>query len=664
MGSFLFGIHCHQPVDNFSFIVNEAIERAYKPFIGEFLSHADIKIAVHFSGWLLEYIREHNREMFGWLVKLADDGRIEFFSGGYYEPILASIPPEDRVAQIEKLNGFIRNYFGSVPRGLWLTERVYDESIVRDLCLSGIEYVIVDDYHFLSAGFKEEELKGYFVTEDGGYALKVFPISKKLRYMVPFKPEKEVLDTLKTLSDNEAVVLFDDGEKFGVWPGTYNWVYTQMWLKRFFEGLHDVVRSENFGEFVDRCKPLGIAYLPSCSYYEMGQWSLRSDEYYSLEEARMALGGREHLLKGGVWKNFFVKYAESNRLHKRMLELSKKPQKAVDPVFKDNLFRLQCNDVYWHGIFGGLYLPNLRDNAYRFLINCEKRLSRKPVEIADDNLDGYLEAKLRSNKALLVFDEAFCGQMTEFDLLDVGLNLQNTLTRRKEFYHKPRKTRESSSDGIKTIHEMDFNPDEWLDSIHYDWYVKNSFVDHFTDRRIEASSFERCSFPEYGDFANQPSELVSDKPVTFRREGGIYKDGSCWRAALEKLFELEGSRLVFRINFNTEHEEELFYLLEFNLHFFDSEAIFINGVKPSVKRDNSCGFVRIEDGLSKKRIDIVLNRSFDLLTYALNTVSQSERGFSYINQGITLGCGFAFRRGFSIEGYLTVSDMEDEHESV
>ncbi|MBX0311830.1 MAG: 4-alpha-glucanotransferase, partial [Sulfurihydrogenibium sp.] len=88
MVKLLFGIHCHQPVENFYEVVDEAIEKAYKPFLKIAKKYPKFKFAVHYSGWLLEYIKNYSKETFKLLQDLALDGQIEFFSGGYYEPIL------------------------------------------------------------------------------------------------------------------------------------------------------------------------------------------------------------------------------------------------------------------------------------------------------------------------------------------------------------------------------------------------------------------------------------------------------------------------------------------------------------------------------------------------------------------------------------------------
>ncbi|MEA3498469.1 MAG: 4-alpha-glucanotransferase, partial [Campylobacterota bacterium] len=150
--SLLFGIHCHQPIDNFDWVIFDAIEKSYKPFFQTLEKFPNFKCSVHFSGSLLEFIEKNDIELFTLIKKLSP--QIEFFSGGFYEPVLASIPSEDRIAQIKKLNKYIKKHFSQTPKGLWLTERVWDNSIIKDIKSCGIEYVMVDDYHIKTSGLE------------------------------------------------------------------------------------------------------------------------------------------------------------------------------------------------------------------------------------------------------------------------------------------------------------------------------------------------------------------------------------------------------------------------------------------------------------------------------------------------------------------------------
>ena len=100
----LFGIHMHQPIDNFDWVIKHGVEVCYGPFFEVMSKYPQFKFAVHCSGWLMEEIKSKHPKVYKNIKYLADKGSIEFFSAGYYEPILSVIPSEDRVAQIDMLS--------------------------------------------------------------------------------------------------------------------------------------------------------------------------------------------------------------------------------------------------------------------------------------------------------------------------------------------------------------------------------------------------------------------------------------------------------------------------------------------------------------------------------------------------------------------------------
>src|SRR5437660_10295730 len=113
-----------------------------------------------------------------------------------------------------------------------------------------------------------------------------------------------------------------------------------------------------------------------------------------LGEARMA-GPEGALVRGAHWRNFLVKYAEANRVHKKMLALSGLCRGRGDPsAARRAIGRAQCNDAYWHGVFGGLYLPQLRNAIWRNLALAEAELRHGEgpvVERLDYDGDGAEE---------------------------------------------------------------------------------------------------------------------------------------------------------------------------------------------------------------------------------------------------------------------------------
>lgn len=676
----LLGIHCHQPIDNFAWVIDGAVEACYQPFMEVVSKYPDFKYSIHYSGWLLEYIQKNHKKLFRMMQQAAEAGSAEFFTGGYYEPVLASIPSKDRIEQIKKLNKYIKRYFRQEPKGLWLTERVWDSSIIPDVVECGVEYVIVDDYHFYAVGFDESQMNGYYITEEGGIPTKIFPISKEMRYCTPFKTVDAVQNYLHTLQSDEVnhpAVIFDDGEKFGVWPGTAKWVYKEKWLEKFIQMCleDEIIETTTYAEYVDQNPALGMAYLPTNSYYEMSEWSIDAKDAITIEKLNALTKNSElgedatRFIKGGIWKNFFVKYHESNRLHKRMLELSRVRKEIKKKSFEDALFKAECNDVLWHGVFGGLYLPNLRDNAYRYVIEAEniryEGIETEQVFIEDFNLDSFEEAKAVTDKYIALFDSKNGGQMTEFDLRDIGYNYQNTLTRRKESYHyKMEEAKEGGSEkiseeGIDTIHDMDFSKIEALrEHLKFDSYLKNSFVDHLVDYAFNQDNFEWSNFNEYGDFAVSPYhvEMIKNNGIKLSRVGSVGGDADK-RALLQKSIHFKKNKMDFSVDFKTACDYELQYLLEFNFHFADIEQVTIDGdkitrsfYKPEIKT------VKIKDACLKKTLTFTFEEPCGLCGHKVDTVSQSEGGFDLTNQGLALGFVFPCKLGVSVSGSLSIGN--------
>lgn len=673
----LFGIHMHQPVDNFDWVIEHGVEVCYGPFFEVMSRYPEFRFSVHCSGWLLEQIQQLHPKLYKQIMTLAKQGSIELFTAGYYEPILSVIPSQDRVTQIGMLNETIAKDFKQKAQGLWLTERVWESALIPDLNKAGVKYTVMDDYHFQCAGFDEEILDGYYMSEEGGKEIGLFPISKKLRYAIPFLTVESAIKAIKSYNRKEdsAAIIFDDAEKFGMWPGTHEWVYTKGWLERFVQAVleDESIETLHYGEYFEQERTRGIAYLPNVSYYEMGEWSLRADDALKLEAFKAEMGHERYeregvkFLKGGIWKNFFVKYDESNRIHKRTLELSKARESVKKPKFDAALHKAQTNDALWHGVFGGLYLPNLRDNAYTYIIEAENvRYGKKSVMVSDENeLDGYEKVKAVTPNCIFRFDGAHGGQLVEFDNRKGCFNWQNTLTRRKEAYHQRLLSGEQAEaapvaeEGIDTIHHAALQVDDTLrDAIIYDWYLKNSFVDHISDANFNGDNFRHCNFHEFGDFANQPFEvLAGKKEVAFTREGGLYFPDKA-KTDLKKVYTPQKNGFDFTIDLSTEAEGSFNYVLEHNFHFADYETITINGEYLA----DEGSFLQtdtlfIHDAHLKQNIIIKLDRPCDIYYFQLKTLSQSEHGFDLSVQGISFAMVMPFSKHLHVTGTLEAVDV-------
>ncbi|MCK9472791.1 alpha-amylase/4-alpha-glucanotransferase domain-containing protein [Sulfurimonas sp.] len=615
----LFGVHSHQPVDNFDEVLFNAITKAYKPFFQTLKLFPDFKCSVHFSGWLLEFIKKNDKELFLLMQNLSN--QIEFFSGGFYEPILASISSSDRIAQIQKLNIFIEKNFNQIPTGLWLTERVWDDSIISDLSLCGIKYVIVDDYHLIANGITQN-LQGYFLTENNSHKIALFPISKSLRYSIPFNDidyvKEQLLSIATTKEGSNGAIIFDDGEKFGIWPQTYDLCYTNGWLKDFFElcTSSTIIETQTYREFFETNRALGLVYLPTLSYEEMGEWS-------ALDEKQSS--------RGGIWKNFFLKYPQSNWIHKRVLGLSKK--QIDDKNYLECLYKAQCNDVLWHGVFGGIYLPSLRDTAYRYIIECENILKSKDAEIVDIDFDGYDEYKLSSNELLAIIKPNYGASMVELDIRDEKFNLLNTLTRRAEKYHSQTQNEHQKQDDskIKTIHGNVFTAGE-NKQIYIDRYQKYSNLDHISDNSLNIESFKTNRFLQHGTFVNSAYESVDEKGTIFKCRGKILET----EAELIKSYVLDKNNLLCDVEIKGDAQRSLVYANEWNLHFAMYDALQINNLPLEEDMTFRTKTLSIFDLYLKKTIRFSFEEEVEVFICKNYTVSQSESGVDYTLQHLSL----------------------------
>lgn len=449
---FVFGLHLHQPVGNFDYVFQQHLDDVYLPFLKAVEERQFGPIVVHCSGPLLDWLEQHGGHWLDQLGRMAADGRVELLLAGYYEPILAALPREDRLEQINWMREALMRRFGVAAQGLWLTERVWEPDLAADLADAGVGAVLVDDHHFRVSGFEPEQLHRPWTTEHAGRRLTLVPIDERLRYLIPFQPPADTAEYLRRLraEGQPLAVLADDGEKFGGWPGTREWVYDRGWLAQFLTTVgHCIEQGEvqlsTLAGAVSAVPSGGLAYLPTASYREMESWALPPRAARRLQSLERELGDRGQgaagaLLRGSHWRNFLAKYSEANRLHKKMQALSRLCRaRGNPPEVRRAIGRAQCNDAYWHGVFGGLYLPFLRAALWRELAFAEAVLrAAEPLthEVLDLDLDGREELWIHGPACSVLIAPHRGGAIEEYTLLHDGVNYADVLTRREEAYHQ------------------------------------------------------------------------------------------------------------------------------------------------------------------------------------------------------------------------------------
>ena len=655
---FILGIHNHQPVGNFKWVFKKGYEVAYKPFIDVMIKHKNIKWNLHSSGMLWEFIIEYYPEYIEFIKAMILDNRLEIISGGYYEPILSVIPDYDRKGQIKQLSEFIKKKLGYECKGVWCAERVWEPSLVKTLADIGVKYTILDDVHFMAAGLTEKDLDGFYTTEDEGRVISVFPISQKLRYLIPFQDISVCMEYFKQLAQKErdiVIVMADDGEKFGMWPGTNKHVYENGWLDKFLTAIEensDIVETATFSEVLNANKSLGRIYLPTNSYFEMSQWTLPStaqEDFENFVKQNDSNQAVKPFIRGGFWRNFLNKYEESNNIHKKMLYISykihskKEKGKKIAEDLQKFLYAGQCNCAYWHGIFGGLYLPHLRNAVYENLLKAEnlynKKFGIKKGWIAKDfDCDGVDELLYESETQNIYVDLENGGSIFEFDVLRKNYNFSNVLTRRYESYHKKLKEaikNNKITDSITSIHTDAVKVKEFGLEKHlvYDWYRKSSLLDHFFHTDTKYEQLYGVKFIEDGDFVlgKYNAKIISNKLELVRR-GHVWFNGVHLPVEVTKV-----------INPLSENGYEVEYKIK---NLSDKKVNFLFGVEQvfafSQKTDNDTKeFVNIREWTKKDtELNVIAKVSSSIncnvWVTPIQTVSNSDDGYEKTYQGTTV----------------------------
>jgi hypothetical protein len=702
MGSIklVLALHNHQPVGNFDGVIDAAYQDAYGPILELLAEYPEIAVTLHCSGSLMEWIVDHRPEYIERLKGFVQRGQIELLGGPFFEPIMAAIPRRDRVGQIKAYTEYLHQLFGVTVKGMWIPERVWEPTFAGDITDAGIDYTLVDDFHFRSAGLADDELHGYYLTEDEGRLLKIFPDSEKLRYTIPYAEPEETIEHLRQIAAthvNPVAVFGDDGEKFGVWPDSKQHCYTNGWLRRFFSALmqnRDWLQVVTLGQAVQSVSPLGKIYLPDASYREMTEWVLPTDqqlkyrEIVRRKEQEPDWPELKPFVRAGFWRNFLVKYPESDEMYCRMREVSRRLEEAEesresgvgsreqaagdDPTAhcplptaplldraRLELYRGQCNCPYWHGAFGGLYLPHLRNAIYKHLIQADTLLEQLAgrtgrwvsVDVQDFNLDARKEVRLAGDRLIAYIAPARGGHIYELDIRSTKVNLLATLNRRPEPYHQRVLEAGRRQHEVGQLSELDINnsvkfkqPD--LDKkLQYDAWPRKSLVDHFlapgtTLEEFQAGQGDIGSFV-LGVYDARVRRSDSRVETILSRTGPVGTStvkvtktialDSAASGELDVRYELEGLTPGEAIHFAVEWNFAALASGADDRYFYDNIGQQ-RGRLDTVQVLPACERIGLVDEWLGIDVALDCSQTGDIWTFPIQTVSQSEGGFELVHQ--------------------------------
>jgi hypothetical protein len=633
------GLHCHQPVDNFRRIFEEAYRKSYKPFLDVLEQHPAISLTFHYSGPVLEWLIGNRPEFVERLRRLLKKGQIEILTGGYYEPVLAMIPPRDARGQIAMLNDSLKEHLRYRADGIWLAERIWDPSLLSLLEDLNVRYTVLDDHHLRLAGNEADDVFGHYTVRGARDDFSVFASVKKLRYTMPFREPDVTIDFLRKLSEKPGVrcaTFADDCEKFGLWPYTYNLVYKKKWLDRFFTALEksDWVKTATFGTALKEIPSSGTVGVPHASYAEMMQWC------------------------GNNFNNFFKKYHESDTLRKRMLSVSDRLQKVKSGTGDASLdarlitgatrelYKSQSNCTYWHGVFGGIYINYLRQGTYRHIIQADALLSQDGEKAKLEMVGNVLCAR---NQFLNVFiDPDYAGSVFALDHKPSLTNLVDTVSRRYEPYHETLKRKRRMSK--KTLKER-VDRDEAIDLYEvlgtrernlerflvYDSYKRYSGLCHVMDPGTSFNDFMQSTHADTsGDSLFGPHEFQAheqhDRLVVSLRRDGHVRFEKTHLLRLNKCIILEKDAEVsfsFDLENISAHAVKLVFGVEFNWSIEDDSFM-------KTRNKRRVRSLTLTDKYRGVKIGHFFEEPVSLWSFPVYTLNESERGIGRNFQEVAL----------------------------
>jgi 4-alpha-glucanotransferase len=675
-------VHAHQPAGNFEHVFEECYRTSYDPFLSMIEKHPGVRLGLHYSGPLLLWIEKHHPEYFDRLRKLVAARRVELIGGGFYEPILISIPTNDQVEQLNRLANYIEQHFGKRPTGAWLAERVWEPQLPGALAEANVAYTLVDDLPFIAAGFEAEELFGAYVAEDRGKSVWLFPGLKTLRYLIPFRKPAETIAFLETAVQAHpgGVAAFgDDMEKFGCWPGTFKHCYTDGWLEEFLTALEENgswLKTGTPSDFMASHLPLGRADLPAGSYAEMMEWVLPTNtrqRFFALEKEFASRPEVLAFLRGGSWRGFFRKYPEANLLHKKMLRASAAvasiPPRRTSAEYaaqhqqaRDHALRGQGNDAYWHGVFGGIYAPHLRTEIWRNLIRAEELADQLTpgglmprVELVDYDADGASEILFSAPEFQALLKLSDGATLAFFDFRPARATLINSIIRRPEAYHS--RLREAahaapSTGGAISIHDQVLVKEPNLEKyLRYDRYPRHAFRLFLFDPARTQADYEELRLNEVAAAASgsyllhASSANYADLQFSCELPECALEGGQIPRLSVTKLFLFgptpQGCEVScdLSILLSAPLPRPLAVGLESVINFLaptEPDRFFETPTGPQCLRFSGvlpAPLLRVEDGWQKVRVTLHAPGSKEFWVAPIETVSESEGGFERVYQG-------------------------------
>ena len=526
------GLHHQMPLGSSETATEHEYQEHHRPYLSLLNSFPEVRVALHYSGPLLEWLDAQHPEYIMLLRELVERHQVELVGGAYYDAALSIIPNADRLGQVEKLTTHLRSQFGIRPRGSALAEGVWEPSLASTLHSSGMEYVFLSAAQLQGAA-DDGELHKPLITEDQGRVLSVLPVTTAVLGAADVSSPTQVCAELRALARRHVggiAVAFEAGLPSSRLSSTER----TAWLSELFQRVLEA-------EWVQIALPQqALAASPE-----------RPRVYLGCSTRSAGVGD------GALFRRNLVRYPESRMLYARMMYTHLlvnqiRGDKARKRSAQNELWRGQSHTAYWNGSGGGIRSPHVRHDAYRSFIEAEKTAREHGTLVpglvsADFDLDGLPEC-LFHGKVFNAYVHHLGGALVELDHIASSRNYQASLV---------------SGD----------DPAPYMPPA--------SFRDRFS-QRIDLDVVSDGAIAETGDFLDgvyRVSDVDRDRlRCVFERHGVVAADGVEQSVAVRKRYQFRGRSLAvdYHISNLSDRSLRTRHAVEMNLAFSDVDRLTIS----------------------------------------------------------------------------------------
>jgi 4-alpha-glucanotransferase len=447
----ILGMYSEKPLGIHREDMEYILLHCYKPVLSFLYANENIKFTLYFSAAVFEWVEDRYPEINMLIHDMVKRKQLEILAGGFYDPILTFLPMKDRTQQVELSVTYLRKRFGKRPRTIWLTDQVWNPSLITTFSNCGIQNVLLNTGNAVN----RDRLQDPFSMQEIGKSVNIYPI----------------LNAHKGITNNSVLQVPDIITKNVFSSNIYsimidmNMLISGVILKQGSELVGDLTRLIRDIEKLDIQYTLPRDESEAVTHFPRQYLASGCFRFTGLSE------------KKDDNNEMLVRYPEMNFLYGRLCYSQKltstiKKEKSLKKIVSNEILKGESFGAFTKGDWGGIYLNYMRKENYRHLIEAEKAAREKglfssSIAAFDFDFDGIEEYIYRGKNITAIVDSKG-GALAELDYLVTSWNYLDTFTAHE-------------NEAEESAYSTAFNAGK-----------QNSFIDIFFEPDFDLRKYNKC----------------------------------------------------------------------------------------------------------------------------------------------------------------------------